>query len=131
MLEHVGKGDFPTLGKVIDRCLKPGGRGLIHTIGRNRPAPMNAWIERRIFPGAYPPSLKEMMEIFEPNKLSILDVENLRLHYSRTQARLRLSTWASCSCSRLFFQEAEITSCPGRAPTFIPTRSASLGPGRN
>jgi len=84
MLEHVGKGDFPTLGKVIDRCLKPEGRGLIHTIGRNRPAPMNAWIERRIFPGAYPPSLKEMMEIFEPNKLSILDVENLRLHYSRT-----------------------------------------------
>lgn len=84
MLEHVGKGDFPTLGKVIDRCLKPEGRGLIHTIGRNRPAPMNAWIERRIFPGAYPPSLKEMMEIFEPNKLSILDTENLRLHYSRT-----------------------------------------------
>jgi cyclopropane-fatty-acyl-phospholipid synthase len=84
MLEHVGKADFPTLGKVIDRCLKPGGRGLIHTIGRNRPAPMNAWIERRIFPGAYPPSLMEMMQIFEPNKLSILDVENLRLHYSRT-----------------------------------------------
>ncbi len=84
MLEHVGKDDFPTLGKVIDRCLKPEGRGLIHTIGRNRPAPMNAWIERRIFPGAYPPSLKEMMQIFEPNRLSILDVENLRLHYSRT-----------------------------------------------
>jgi len=84
MLEHVGKGDFPTLGKVVDRCLKPEGRGLIHTIGRNRPAPMNAWIERRIFPGAYPPSLKEMMEIFEPNRLSILDVENLRLHYSKT-----------------------------------------------
>jgi cyclopropane-fatty-acyl-phospholipid synthase len=84
MLEHVGKADFPTLGKVIDRCLKPGGRGLIHTIGRNRPAPMNAWIERRVFPGAYPPSLKEMMQIFEPNHLSILDVENLRLHYSRT-----------------------------------------------
>lgn len=84
MLEHVGKADFPSLGRVIDRCLKPGGRGLIHTIGRNRPAPMNAWIERRIFPGAYPPSLMEMMQIFEPNKLSILDVENLRLHYSRT-----------------------------------------------
>ncbi len=84
MLEHVGKGDFPTLGKVIDRCLKPDGRGLIHTIGRNRPAPMNAWIERRIFPGAYPPSLKQMMQIFEPHNLSILDVENLRLHYSKT-----------------------------------------------
>ncbi len=84
MLEHVGKNDFATLGEVIDRCLKPEGRGLIHSIGRNQPAPMNAWIERRIFPGAYPPSISEMMHIFEPNQLSILDIENLRLHYSKT-----------------------------------------------
>jgi cyclopropane-fatty-acyl-phospholipid synthase len=84
MLEHVGKPDFETLGAVINRCLKPEGRGLIHSIGRNRPAPMNAWIERRVFPGAYPPSLQEMMQIFEPNALSVLDVENLRLHYSLT-----------------------------------------------
>jgi len=84
MLEHVGKNDFPTLGKVVDRCLKPDGRGLIHSIGRNQPAPMNAWIERRIFPGAYPPSISEMMHIFEPNNLSVLDIENLRLHYSKT-----------------------------------------------
>ncbi|MDH3902537.1 MAG: cyclopropane-fatty-acyl-phospholipid synthase family protein, partial [Xanthomonadales bacterium] len=84
MLEHVGPGDYPVLGQVIDRCLKPGGRGLIHSIGRNRPRPMNAWIERRIFPGAYPPSLKEMMNIFETNRFSVLDVENLRLHYART-----------------------------------------------
>ena len=84
MLEHVGKRDYPMLGEVIDRCLKPGGRGLIHTIGRVNPGPMNAWIERRIFPGAYPPSLKEMMDIFEPHSLSVLDVENLRLHYAVT-----------------------------------------------
>jgi cyclopropane-fatty-acyl-phospholipid synthase len=84
MLEHVGKRDYPILGDVIDRCLKPGGRGLIHTIGRINPGPMNAWIERRIFPGAYPPSLKEMMDIFEPYRLSVLDVENLRLHYAKT-----------------------------------------------
>jgi len=84
MLEHVGPADYPVLGKVIDRCLKPGGRGLIHSIGRNRPRPMNAWIERRIFPGAYPPSLGEMMDIFETSRLSVLDVENLRLHYALT-----------------------------------------------
>ena len=84
MLEHVGPGDYPVLGEVIDRCLEREGRGLIHTIGRIKPAPMNAWIERRIFPGAYPPSLKEMMEIFEPKRLSVLDVENLRLHYAKT-----------------------------------------------
>ncbi len=84
MLEHVGKRDFTPLGKVIDRCLKPEGRGLIHTIGRIKPGPMNAWIERRIFPGAYPPSLKQMMDIFEPNLFSVVDVENLRLHYAKT-----------------------------------------------
>lgn len=84
MLEHVGKQHYKELGEVINHCLKPNGRGLIHSIGRNAPGPMNAWIERRIFPGAYPPSLREMMDIFEPNQLSVLDVENFRLHYAKT-----------------------------------------------
>lgn len=84
MLEHVGSQHYKTLGKVIDRCLKPEGRGLVHSIGRNQPGLMNAWIERRIFPGAYPPSLREMMEIFEPYNFSVQDVENLRLHYAKT-----------------------------------------------
>jgi cyclopropane-fatty-acyl-phospholipid synthase len=72
------------LGRVIQQCLGNVGRGLIHSIGRNRPAPMHPWIEKRIFPGACPPSLGEMMQIFEPWNLSILDVENIRLHYART-----------------------------------------------
>jgi cyclopropane-fatty-acyl-phospholipid synthase len=84
MLEHVGVENYSTLGKVIGRCLTPDGLGLIHTIGRNAPGPLNGWIERRIFPGAYPPSLGEMMAIFEPLRFSILDVENLRLHYAQT-----------------------------------------------
>jgi len=86
MLEHVGKDHYRTLGEVADRCLTARGRGLIHSIGRNRPEPMNTWIEKRIFPGAYPPTIAEMMEIFEPNGFSVLDVENLRLHYARTLA---------------------------------------------
>jgi cyclopropane-fatty-acyl-phospholipid synthase len=84
MLEHVGPDHYEQLGGIIDRVLKPGGRGLIHTIGRNKPELMNAWIEKRIFPGAYPPTLREMMEIFEPYSFSVLDVENLRLHYAQT-----------------------------------------------
>lgn len=84
MLEHVGIDNYRTLGDVIHRALKPHGRGLIHSIGRNQPGLMNAWIEKRIFPGAHPPSLKEMMDIFEPNEFSVLDVENLRLHYAKT-----------------------------------------------
>lgn len=84
MLEHVGVENYPGLGRVIQQCLGNVGRGLIHSIGRNQPAPMHPWIEKRIFPGAHPPSLGEMMQIFEPWNLSILDVENIRLHYART-----------------------------------------------
>lgn len=84
MLEHVGVENYEELGNVAQRAIGDNGRGLIHSIGRNRPAPLNAWIERRIFPGARPPALSEMMRIFEPWDLSILDVENLRLHYAQT-----------------------------------------------
>ncbi len=84
MLEHVGIDQYQALGAVIDRSLKDGGRGLVHTIGRDRPSPMTPWIERNIFPGACPPSLSQMMQIFEPFGFSVLDVENLRLHYATT-----------------------------------------------
>jgi cyclopropane-fatty-acyl-phospholipid synthase len=84
MLEHVGVENYPELGRVAFNCLPSNGRGLIHSIGRNRPAPLHPWITRRIFPGAYPPALSEMSQIFEPWDLSILDVENIRLHYART-----------------------------------------------
>jgi cyclopropane-fatty-acyl-phospholipid synthase len=84
MLEHVGAGHYRELGAVIDRSLKDDGRGLIHSIGLNYPRPMDAWTERHIFPGANPPSLAQMMQIFEPYDFSILDVENLRLHYAMT-----------------------------------------------
>jgi cyclopropane-fatty-acyl-phospholipid synthase len=84
MLEHVGKSHYQRLGEVIHRSLTDNGRGLVHSIGRNKPAPVDPWIERRIFPGSYPPSLAEMMQVFEPRKFSVLDVENLRLHYAQT-----------------------------------------------
>ena len=84
MLEHVGRDHYPALGEVVDRCLTADGRALLHTIGRNRSRLMNPWIEKRIFPGAYPPTLGEMMDILEPHRFAVLDVENLRLHYART-----------------------------------------------
>lgn len=84
MLEHVGKEHYRDLGGVIDRVLSPEGRGFIHTIGRARNLPLSPWIVKHIFPGAYPPTLKEMMEIFEPYDFKVIDVENLRAHYART-----------------------------------------------
>jgi cyclopropane-fatty-acyl-phospholipid synthase len=85
MLEHVGLSEYHELGSVMNRSLTATGRGLLHFIGRNRPMPLNAWIRKRIFPGAYPPALGEVFErVFEPQNFSVLDVENLRLHYAKT-----------------------------------------------
>lgn len=84
MLEHVGRKNYRTLGELICRCLKPDGIGLIHSIGRSRPARVDPWIARYIFPGGHIPSLGEMADIFEPFEFSVLDIENLRLHYAKT-----------------------------------------------
>ena len=84
MLEHVGAGNYRELGALMSSALTRTGRGLVHSIGRDVQAPLNAWIDKRIFPGAYPPTLREMMDLFEPNGLSVLDVENIRLHYAKT-----------------------------------------------
>ncbi|MBS0578288.1 MAG: class I SAM-dependent methyltransferase [Proteobacteria bacterium] len=84
MLEHVGVENYAELGSVVHRALGGRGRGFIHSIGRNYPAALQPWIEKRIFPGACPPALSEMMRIFEPWDFSVLDVENLRLHYAQT-----------------------------------------------
>jgi len=87
MLEHVGRAHYRDLGDVIDGSLTSTGRGLLHSIGRSRPRAMNPWIERRIFPGAYIPSLREMLLVLEPWNLCMLDVEDLRPHYAKTLER--------------------------------------------
>jgi cyclopropane-fatty-acyl-phospholipid synthase len=86
MLEHVGVDNYRALGALIDRCLPAHGRGLVHTIGRTRPMRLNAWVEKHIFPGGEPPTIAQMMALFEPFGFSVLDIENLRLHYERTAA---------------------------------------------
>jgi cyclopropane-fatty-acyl-phospholipid synthase len=84
MLEHVGVRNYRQLGQVMHRCLAPHGRGLIHSIGQNQAHLLNPWIERNIFPGAYPPTIRECMAMFEPCDFTVVDVENLRLHYAQT-----------------------------------------------
>ena len=117
MLEHVGVRHYRDLGGVIHRCLKPAGRGLIHTIGRNAPCPTSAWLERRIFPGAYMPGLREIMGVFEPWDFSVLDVENLRLHYASTLAHWLARFDAAAGRVREMFDERfvpRLAIVPGR-----------------
>jgi cyclopropane-fatty-acyl-phospholipid synthase len=92
MLEHVGLRQFSTLADVIGRTVRrSGGRGLLHFIGRDTPHPVNSWIRRRIFPGSYTPTLAQVTtRVLAPAGMSVLDVENLRLHYAQT-----LSHWAT------------------------------------
>jgi cyclopropane-fatty-acyl-phospholipid synthase len=105
MLEHVGPADYPALGAVIRRVLGEGrGRGLLHFIGRSRPNPLNPWITKRIFPGAYPPTLVEAIGgVLEPGNLTVLDVENLRLHYATTLDHWRRRFLAAADDVRRMF----------------------------
>ena len=89
MLEHVGLQHYESLAEVLRRVVRrAGGRGLLHFIGRDSARPLNAWILRRIFPGGYAPTLAEVASrVLEPAAMSVIDVENLRLHYARTLAQ--------------------------------------------
>jgi cyclopropane-fatty-acyl-phospholipid synthase len=84
MMEHVGQSGYPDLSHLINRCLTGRGRGLLHTIGQNMSRPVNEWLATRIFPGAYPPTLREVTETLEPFGFTVVDVENLRPHYAKT-----------------------------------------------
>jgi cyclopropane-fatty-acyl-phospholipid synthase len=84
MLEHVGRAHYRELGRVIHRVIGDQGRGLLHFIGRRRSLPFSVWIRKRVFPGAYAPTLRESMDVLEPQSYRVLDVEDLRPHYART-----------------------------------------------
>jgi cyclopropane-fatty-acyl-phospholipid synthase len=107
MLEHVGRRSYPELARVIDRSLPPGrGRGLLHFIGRDRPRPLNAWIRRRIFPGAYPPTLDEVVRsVLRPAGATVTDVENLRPHYALTLDHWRRRYEHAVAAGRIGFDE--------------------------
>jgi cyclopropane-fatty-acyl-phospholipid synthase len=89
MYEHVGKRFQNKFMEKISGLLKPGGLGLLHTIGKDAPSPTDPWTLRYIFPGGYLPSLSEITHAMGEKGLSVWDVENLRLHYART-----LDLWA-------------------------------------
>ncbi len=85
MFEHVGLIHYRTFFDSIARLLKPEGIAVLHSIGRfGGPAPMNPFITRYIFPGAYLQSLSEVLPAIERKSLLVTDVETLRLHYAFT-----------------------------------------------
>ena len=107
MLEHVGLRGYGDLARTIDRCLDPRrGRGLLHFIGRDAPRPLNAWIRKRIFPGAYPPTLDQVVRlVLRPAHVGVVDVESLRRHYAATLDHWRRRYEAAVAAGRIGFDE--------------------------
>jgi len=89
MFEHVGKKFIPAFIQKVSDLLKTGGLGLLHTIGKDTSSPSDPWIFKYTFPGGYLPTLHEITREMGKIGFSILDVENLRLHYAKT-----LEKWA-------------------------------------
>ena len=88
MLEHVGQFQYGEYFNKVRDLLKPDGVALIHTIARmGKPKPIGSWVRKYIFPGAYLPSTSQLTYATERANLWITDVENLRLHYSKTLSR--------------------------------------------
>ena len=85
MLEHVGPRHYGEYYRKIASMLSPSGIALIHTVGKfNDPGPLNSWMERYIFPGAYTPTLSEQTPWIEQTDLLLTDIEILRIHYADT-----------------------------------------------
>jgi cyclopropane-fatty-acyl-phospholipid synthase len=107
MLEHVGRANYPELGRALARTLdRKHGRGLLHFIGRDRSLPLDTWIRRRVFPGAYAPTLDEAIGgVLAPARMSVLDVENLRPHYALTLRHWRERYERALASRRVPFDE--------------------------
>jgi len=107
MVEHVGRANYRGLGRVVARTLdRQHGRGLLHFIGRDRALPLDPWITRRIFPGAYAPTLQEAIDgILAPARMSVLDIENLRPHYALTLKHWRERYERAVAEDRVAFDE--------------------------
>ncbi|NBH70923.1 class I SAM-dependent methyltransferase [Clostridiaceae bacterium] len=84
MVEHVGRGNYELFFKNIAEVLKPEGLFLLHFISAQKEHAGDPFIRKYIFPGGVVPSLREMVSLLPEYGFRTLDVESLRLHYTRT-----------------------------------------------
>ena len=84
MFEHVGKKFYPVFFDMVKKILKPGGIGLLQTIGSSKDKPADPWITKYIFPGGFIPALQVIINIMNQKDLVFFDIEDLRIHYGKT-----------------------------------------------
>ena len=84
MFEHVGPRNYRTYFKLVERCLKPGGLFLLHTIGTNKTSKvMDPWTERYIFPNSFLPSVSQISAAAD-GLFVMEDWHNFGADYDRT-----------------------------------------------
>ena len=85
MFEHVGVSRYREFFRKVAGLLADDGVALLHSIGHmSPPSAASPWLRRYIFPGAYSPSLSEVLPAVEESRLWVLDLEILRSHYADT-----------------------------------------------
>jgi cyclopropane-fatty-acyl-phospholipid synthase len=85
MFEHVGPKNYRRYFEAAHRCLEPGGRFLLHTIGtlRQTTNDIDPWIGKYIFPNAVIPSQKQITDAIDGLFL-IEGWQRIGPHYDRT-----------------------------------------------
>ena len=85
MLEHVGVKHYDEFFAKLRSLMKADGIALVHSVGRNAPpGTMSPFLRKYIFPGAYAPSLSEVISAAERQYIWHTDCEILRMHYFYT-----------------------------------------------
>jgi len=85
MFEHVGVNHYDEFFAKMKSLMKEDGICLLHSVGRNAPpGTMSPFLRKYIFPGAYAPSLSEVISAIERQHLWHADCEILRMHYFYT-----------------------------------------------
>ncbi len=82
--EHIGKNYAFAFFNKLNKILKEGAIGLLHTIGHNEPMQTDPFTTKYIFPGGYLPSLEELVRKIRQVGFYVIDIENLRPHYAKT-----------------------------------------------
>ncbi|MCI1478591.1 MAG: cyclopropane-fatty-acyl-phospholipid synthase family protein [Clostridium beijerinckii] len=84
MLEHVGQDHLAEYFSNVNNLLNDKGVSLLHCITSTEVGGNNTWIDKYIFPGGYVPAVRELINCMSDEKFTLIDAENLRLHYGRT-----------------------------------------------
>ncbi|AYL63022.1 cyclopropane fatty acyl phospholipid synthase [Citrobacter youngae] len=111
MFEHVGPKNYDTYFSIADRCLKPDGLFLLHTIGSNKKGmSVDPWINKYIFPNGCLPAISHIAEASE-SRFVMEDWHNFGSDYDKTlmawharfnQAWPELSSRYSATFRRMF-----------------------------